>query len=158
MLDLNSLDLDELAAALQDQTDYDYRWLIHRHTGETLHWTRYAGIDGSNPIALDDLDEDLVVIEPLPSWVWYRDMSDFIDELSDENAQDRLGRAIQGRGAFRRFQDVLHDRYAHLVPVWHAFRDIRGRRRVADWLSDNGLVDPDAAQQFRAEHPDPDVP
>jgi hypothetical protein len=85
-------------------------------------------------------------------------MSDFIDELSDENAQDRLGRAIQGRGAFRRFQDALHDRYEHLVPVWYAFRDIRSRRRVADWLADNGLIDFDVAQQFRAEHPDPDVP
>ena len=29
MLDLSSLDLEEIAAALADQTDYEHRWLIN---------------------------------------------------------------------------------------------------------------------------------
>jgi hypothetical protein len=66
MLDLNSLDLDELATALQDQTDYEHRWLIHRHTGEIVDWTSDTGIDGFNRIDLDDLDEDLIAIDALP--------------------------------------------------------------------------------------------
>jgi hypothetical protein len=32
MLDLGRLDLDEIANALADQTDYEHRWLINRDT------------------------------------------------------------------------------------------------------------------------------
>ena len=32
MLDLGRLDLDEIATALADQTDYEHRWLINPHT------------------------------------------------------------------------------------------------------------------------------
>lgn len=37
----------------------------------------------------------------------YRDMECFIGRLEDQQVADRLARAIQGRGAFRRFKDVL---------------------------------------------------
>ena len=34
MLDLSTLDLAEIATALEDQTDYEHRWLINPRTGE----------------------------------------------------------------------------------------------------------------------------
>ena len=34
MLDLGRFDLEEIAAALADQTDYEHRWLIDPRTGE----------------------------------------------------------------------------------------------------------------------------
>lgn len=36
MLDLSSLDLEEIAAALADQTDYEHRWLINPQTGQVV--------------------------------------------------------------------------------------------------------------------------
>lgn len=36
MLDLMSLDLEEVAMALADQTDYAHRWLINPRTGEVV--------------------------------------------------------------------------------------------------------------------------
>ena len=39
MLDLSSLDLEEIAAALADQTDYEHRWLINPQTGQVVLWT-----------------------------------------------------------------------------------------------------------------------
>ena len=36
MLDLSSLDLEEIAAALGDQTDYEHRWLINPQTGQVV--------------------------------------------------------------------------------------------------------------------------
>jgi hypothetical protein len=39
VLDLSSLDLEEIAAALADQTDYEHRWLINTETGEIVFWT-----------------------------------------------------------------------------------------------------------------------
>ena len=50
-------------------------------------WTSDTGIDGRNPIELDELDEKLVAIGPLPSSVWYRDMADFADAVTDETAR-----------------------------------------------------------------------
>jgi hypothetical protein len=108
VLDL-SLDLEEIANALADQNDYEHLWLTDPHTGEITFWTADTGIDGQTPVDLDELD--LVVIEPLPSWVWYQDMADFAEATTDERARRRLGQVIQGKGAFRRFRDELHEEY-----------------------------------------------
>jgi hypothetical protein len=156
VLDLDRLDLAEIATALADQHDYDHRWLINPQTGEIAFWTSDAGIDGQTPVDLDELD--LVCIDPLPSYVWYQDMADFAEGLTDEHAGERLARAIRGKGAFRRFRDELHEEYPHLLPAWYAFRDIRAQRRAVDWLADNSIIDDNEAARFRGGHPDPDLP
>jgi len=156
MLDLTSLDVDEIAMALSDQTDFERQWLIDPRTGEVVLWTSDTGIDGENPVELDELD--LTPIDPLPSHVWYQDMADFAAQLTDETATRRLERALRGRGAFRHFKDELYEEYPDLVPVWQAFRDARATRRAVEWLLDEDLIASDAANQFLAEHQDPDVP
>jgi hypothetical protein len=156
VLDLTSLDVDEIATALSDQTDYEHRWLIDPRTGKVEFWTADTGIDGENPVDLEDLD--LVPIDPLPSHVWYQDMADFAEGISDATAGRRLARAIQGRGAFRRFKDELYEEYPELVSVWHSFRDARSKCRAVEWLLDEGLLDEEAAQGFLTGHPDPDLP
>ena len=67
MLDLDTIYVDEIATALADQTDYEHRWLIDPRTGEVLFWTSDSGIDGANPVDLDELD--LIPIDPLPSYI-----------------------------------------------------------------------------------------
>jgi len=156
VLDLSSLDLEEIANALADQTDYEHRWLINPETGEIAFWTSDTGIDGQTPVDLDELD--LVCIDPLPSWVWYQDMADFAEAITDERAGRRLLRAIQGKSAFRRFKDELQEEYPGLLAAWYAFRDARAHRRAVQWLADSSLIDDDAASRFLAGHPDPDLP
>jgi hypothetical protein len=153
VLELSSLDLDMIAEALADQNDYDARRLIDPRTGEIVFWTRESGIDGEHPVDLDDLD--LVSITPLPSRVWYQDMADFGTSVSDEQARGRLLRAIDGRGAFRRFGDELHQVYPQLLPAWRGFLETRARRRAVDWLAGKSLIDDAAARRYLAEHPDP---
>jgi len=84
-------------------------------------------------------------------------MADFAERASDDQARRRLARAIVGKGAFRRFKDVLHQEHRHLLPAWHAFRETRARRRAVDWLVDNSVIDDDADTRFLNAHPDPDV-
>lgn len=156
MLEVDKVDLEEIATALADQEAYEHRWLINPETGEIVFWTADGGIDGETPVELDDLD--LIPIDPLPSYVWYQDMADFAELVSDERAGRRLARAIQGRGAFRRFKDELHKEYAHLLPAWYAYRDARAIRRAVDWLLDNSLIDDERARRLHADHPDPAVP
>ena len=156
VLDLSILDLEEIANALADQTDYEHRWLINPQTGEIAFWSADTGIDGQTPVDLDELD--LLCIDPLPSWVWYQDMADFAEAITDERAGRRLLRAIQGKGAFRRFKDELHEEYPDLLSAWYAFRDARAARRAVQWLAENSLIDDDAADGFLAGHPDPGLP
>lgn len=156
MLELSQFDLEEIATALSDQTDYDHQWLIDPRSGKVAFWTSDTGIDGQNPVDLEDLD--LTPIDPLPSYVWYQDMADFADRLSDEAAGRRIARAIEGKGAFRRFKNALYEEFPELLPAWHAYREARANRRAVEWLADEGLISEDAADQYRQDHPDPDVP
>jgi hypothetical protein len=156
VLELGKLDLDEIANALADQTDYEHRWLINPQTGEITFWTSDTGIDGQNPVDLDDLE--LLCIDPLPSYIWFQDMADFVERISDDRAGHRLALAIDGRGAFRRFKAELHEEYPHLLPAWNAFRDNRARRRAVEWLADQSLVDDETASRYRSTHPDIEPP
>jgi hypothetical protein len=156
VFDLDRVDLGEIASALQDQGGYEHRWLVNPDTGEIAFWTEDAGIDGRNPVDLDDLD--LIAIDPLPSYVWYQDMADFAEGISDERAGRRLARAIDGRGAFRHFKAELHEEYPHLLPAWYAFRDARAMRRAVEWLAEYGLVDDETANRYVADHSDPQLP
>jgi hypothetical protein len=46
VLELSSLDLEEIATALADQTDYEHRWLFNPLTGQVVFRTSDTGIDG----------------------------------------------------------------------------------------------------------------
>jgi Uncharacterised protein family (UPF0158) len=130
--------------------------LINPETGEIVFWTSDTGIDGHTPVDLDELD--LIDIGPLPSWIWYQDMADFAEGITGERPGRRLARAIQGKGAFRRFKDQLHEEHPGLLPAWYAFRDARATRRAVQWLAGNSLVGDEAAGRFLASYPDPDLP
>jgi hypothetical protein len=62
MLDLGGIDVEEIATALADRTDYEHRWLIDPLTGQVAFWTSDTGIDGENPVEIDELD--LLLIDP----------------------------------------------------------------------------------------------
>jgi hypothetical protein len=121
-----------------------------------VFWTSDTGIDGRTPVDVEELD--LVGIDPLPSHVWYQDMADFVEQVSDQEAARRLERALRGKGAFRRFKDELHQEYPQLLPAWYAFRDARAQRRAVQWLADNSLIEASAATCFLHEDPGPGVP
>jgi len=68
-------------------------------------------------------------------WIWvecegshdgYRDMEMFIGTVSEPDRADRLEIAIQGRGAFGRFKDVLA-RWPGELERWFAFSEDRQR-------------------------------
>ncbi|MET8128672.1 hypothetical protein ABZV67_31280 [Streptomyces sp. NPDC005065] len=67
----------------------------------------------------------------------YRDIEEFIATLDDESLADRLQIAIRGRGAFRRFKDVL-TRDEHARRAYHLYSDERQRGRARAWLTDQG--------------------
>jgi hypothetical protein len=156
MLDLGRIDVEEIATALADQTDYEHRWLIDPRTGQVAFWTSDTGINGKDPVEIDELD--LLVIDPLPSNVSFQDMADFAEGISDSVVGRQLADSLQGRGAFRRFKNQVYERHPELISAWHDLRDVRAQRRAVEWLLDQELIHDNAAQQFMAEHPDPRLP
>lgn len=157
MLDPSALDIELVASALADHTGAEHCWLVDPRSGDVVFWTSDTGIDGE-PVELDELDPELVAIEPLPSHVWFQDMADFAAGLSDPTTRQRLADAMQGRGAFRRFKNELYQRHPDLIPSWHSLRDARAHRRAVDWLLGEGLITENDAQKLMAKHPDPDLP
>ena len=152
MLDLQDIDLGDLAEALEDHS-YEHSWWLDAHTGEVVLWSE----------ALEDEaerhpeEQGLRAIDPTPSHEAYEDMQDFIERVRNPQARDLLERAIAGRGAFRRFKDTLLD-FPELREAWFRFHDARVERRAIRWLVDEGLVDQAAAERAIAERPDPDLP
>jgi hypothetical protein len=51
-LDLNTLDVEEIATALADQTDYEHRWLIDSRTGESRSGPGTAASTAALPLIL----------------------------------------------------------------------------------------------------------
>jgi hypothetical protein len=68
----------------------------------------------------------------------YADMEAFIETVPDPHLQDLLQVAIRGKGAFRRFKDVLLD-YPQMRERWFQFKDERLRERVLEWLDLNDI-------------------
>jgi hypothetical protein len=64
-------------------------------------------------------------------------MEAFIETVASPWLRERLRAAIRGRGAFRRFKDVLA-RSPTEFGRWLAFRDALLRDRVMAWLGDEG--------------------
>lgn len=151
MLDLRTIDLDELAQALEDHS-HDHTWWLDPETGEVVLWSDYFEDQG----AADPETRGLRPIDPTPSYEGYEEMQDFIERVRDPRARDLLERAIGGRGAFRRFKDTLLD-FPELREVWFRFHDARLQRRAIRWLLDEGLVDEASAERALAERPEQEL-
>ena len=156
MLDLGEIDLEEIATALADQTNFEHRWFVDPRTRQVLFWTSDTGIDGQNTVEIDELD--LSSVDPLPSYVWFQDMTDFAEGISNRAAGRRLSESLHGRGVFRRFKNLVYEHYPELIGPWHTLRDVRAQRRAVEWLLEQGLIDDEAARRFTADHPDPAFP
>ena len=68
----------------------------------------------------------------------YRDMERFIATVQNPHLQDRLWRAIQGRGAFRYFKDVLAE-HPDERERWFAFKDRCVHDRISRWLESESI-------------------
>jgi hypothetical protein len=87
----------------------------------------------------------LIHIEPIESSVEYGWMVDFAESVTDR--REKLEVALDGRGAFRRFKNVLLD-YPAERERWFAFHDSRVREAMNEWLADNG-IEPTTAPPLR---------
>jgi Uncharacterised protein family (UPF0158) len=136
------VDLDELAGILEGDPVYG-GGRVDLETGEV--WP-VPSVDYAWEIGQEEEDEDEDESDDPDRWLWvhcegsrdgYRDMERFIGTVRDPGRADRLEIAISGRGAFRRFKDVLA-RWPGELERWYAFSAERQRGRARAWLADAG--------------------
>lgn len=143
MLDPESVDLDELCAALDDHTP-GVTWWIDPSTGRVVSHLDAVGAPRPSGVR----------IRPTEARESYRDMSQFVAAVHHRRAADLLDRAISGRGAFRRFKDTLVE-FPELRDQWFRYRAARTRRRALSWLADQHLVPREEAERLAVQFPDP---
>ena len=133
------IDLDELYDAMENSS-YEVEYYLDLETGEILFVSE--GMDDEETGKLkNQIEEELGRYEPIPkaeSYEGYRDMQAFIATVEDDHLAELLEVAINGKGAFRRFKDVLLN-YPKEREKWFEFRDGRMEERALKWLESIGV-------------------
>lgn len=132
MIELN-IDWQGLYTAFQTNTA-EYKCFLDLGSGKVLK------------LGPGDPEHDKVKSEPgayrtvevVPSRIQYQWVSEFVKCIEHESVKSRMEAAINGKGAFRRFKDILLT-----LPDerrrWFEYRDRRMRARVTDWIKENGI-------------------
>jgi hypothetical protein len=129
------IDWEALEDAFENNAPEVHSYL-HVPTGDVLRIV--DGIADPQMHARIAGDMNYLRIEPVSSREQYRWMERFIPMVEDDELQDKLGQAIDGKGAFRRFKDVLMS-YGPERERWFAFRSERLRIFMEAWLSAHAL-------------------
>ena len=118
-----NIDLDELCETMENSS-YEQEYFLDLETGEILFISDYLDDEESRELK-DRIEEDFERYEQIPkaeSYEGYQDMVDFIATIDNERLAELLEVAINGKGAFRRFKDVLLD-YPEERERWFKFKD-----------------------------------
>ena len=125
---------------------------LHLVTGDVLRVV--DGVADPQMHARIAADSNYLRIDPVSSREQYRWMERYIPMVEDPELVSKLTQAIDGKGAFRRFKDVLMA-YGPERERWFSFRSERLRIFMEAWLSAHAL-NPVARPVWAAE-PTPKV-
>src|SRR6478735_5634752 len=109
---------------------------LHLTTGEVLRVV--DGVADPQMHARISADPNYLRIDPVSSREQYRWMERFIPMVDENELRGKLAHAIDGKGAFRRFKDVLMT-YAADRERWFAFRSERLRTFMEAWLNAHAI-------------------
>lgn len=128
--------LSDIINAMEMTDQYSENFL-DRITGEIVWISDLAMTSNEQEEAYDRLDEHGFYRLPTSFDIREYDMMEkFIDSLP-EPARSRLGRAIQGKGAFRRFKDTAGR--LGVAPQWYEFQASEYKKKAIEWCRDNDL-------------------
>jgi hypothetical protein len=110
---------------------------LHLYTGEVLRVV--DGVADPEMHSRIAANSAYLRVEPVSSREQYRWMERFIQAVETEELKAKLAAAIDGKGAFRRFKDVLMS-YNAEREGWFAFRSERLRVFMEAWLAAHQVV------------------
>jgi len=135
MLNLDQIDLEELADLMDQRDDSGY---LDPKTGEI--YPVYDGViiglgEDGDPIDAWAADtEGFIALGGEGGRDVYRDMEHFASWVGDRRIRQQLTDALEGHKPMRAFRSVVHSTPEMLGPVWERFRNLRGQLRALDFL------------------------
>lgn len=125
--------------AMEDSS-YEYNYYLDLKTGKVLMISENMDDEEIEKLT-DEIDENPDRYERIPRAEphdAYEDMDDFIATVEDKHLVELLEVAIDGKGAFRRFKDVLV-RYPEERERWFRSKDEMMEAKASEWLNDIGI-------------------
>jgi hypothetical protein len=129
------VDWESLEDAFENNAPEVHSYL-HLTTGEVLRVV--DGVADPQMHVRIASDGNYLRIDPVSSREQYRWMERFIPMVDDVDLKNKLTHAIDGKGAFRRFKDVLMA-FAEDREKWFTFRSERLRTFMEAWLSAHAI-------------------
>ncbi|MCP4678171.1 MAG: hypothetical protein GY854_22190 [Deltaproteobacteria bacterium] len=132
-----AVDWVELEGALENNSP-ELHSFLNTVTGDVIRI--FEGGEGAESrLKQSESSPDYVYIEPVSSREQYRWMEEFIEIVEEPTLKDKLNIAIDGKGAFRRFKDVLVG-YPVERERWFQKRASKLRTHMTDWLTSKNVI------------------
>ena len=132
------IDIEELSMAMEDNSS-EGSFFLDLTTGEVL-----PVFDTSEPetkklsLRIERYPGYFKKVPKLESFESYKDMEDFIEQLKNATLARLLTVSINGKGAFRRFKDVINE-FPKEQKAWYTFKEVKMKTRVYEWLKEIGV-------------------
>jgi len=133
-----SIDQDMLGVAMEDSNAAN-AYYLNTQTGEVVFFSEYDDVSEEREKQVEEIETSshYILIERIPTHVAYQWMEDFVDSIvapKDKQVAEKLSIALMGKGAFRRFKDVLRVVGDTWVQEWYNWRDQRLEEAMKEWF------------------------
>ena len=128
--------LSDIIEAIEFTDDFSH-YFLDATTGEIVFVNEMVMTSQEQEEVYDRLDEHGFYRLPDQRELnGYHTMERFIETLPSP-AHERLASAIIGRGAFRRFKDLIYR--LGLEQAWYKFEEESNKRKAVEWCKENGI-------------------
>lgn len=138
------IDLEMLSMEMEGDANLSSGGYLDLHTGQVYDdaATDPMMVGADAAIDVDEDPDRWLRFDRTGSHEGWQDMAAFADRQRDDQLRNRMQQAIEGKGAFRRFRDLVHDE--GLAEAWYAFATDRQLGRARAFLAAEGIRTVDA--------------
>lgn len=131
------IDVGFATMAMED-TDLANHYFLNTETGEVVFFSDHSDFLEEIDKKFEQMqDEKYVEIDRLFTYQKYNWMTDFVDLMifpKDEKLAKMLVMALNGKGAFRRFNDVMHNQGEKWLDDWYKYKEKRMHKEFKGWI------------------------
>ncbi len=134
------VDIAELEYAF-DNCSIEQEFFLEIDTGEIIFVSESFDTEEKNEKFYEKMDKEpgkYLTIPERGSREAYQQMLQFARRVGDKVLQEKLEIALDGKGAFRRFKNVLYG-YPKQRQKWFDFCSKEIKKRIKEWLEENDL-------------------
>lgn len=131
--------IDDVLEAIELASN-EFEYYYNTETGETVMYANSLISGIYNEEFDEQLDENYDKYIKLPNKFdinEYHIMEEFIWSLPEGKIHDRLESAIQGRGAFRRFKDMVYE--LGVEKTWFVYQTEAYKKIAIEWCKNNDI-------------------